>query len=78
MMRLGLSSGAAPARLLDRLGERLRHVRILGGGPEAALHEGQGVGELMGRLALAGYTGTVILSPGSKLTWRVHVRKNVS
>jgi hypothetical protein len=68
--------GGTAARLLDRLGGRLRHIRILGGGPEAAMQEGRGVGELMGRLALAGYTGTVILSPSStryRVAWQTWV-----
>ena len=66
-------AGATAVRFLDRLGECLRHVRILGGGPEAAMQEGKGVGELMARLALAGYTGTIILSPSStmyRVAWR--------
>jgi hypothetical protein len=65
--------GTAAARLLARLGGRLRHIRLLGGGPEAAAQEGKGVGELMGRLAIAGYSGSVILSPSStryRLAWQ--------
>lgn len=59
--------------LLDTIGPRLRHVRLLGGGPEAAAQEGHGVGAAMGRLALAGYSGTVILAPSSaryRVAWR--------
>ena len=65
--------GATAARLLDNLGDRLRHVRIIGGGPEAAMQEGKGVGELMARLALAGYDGSVILAPSStrfRVAWQ--------
>ena len=65
--------GAAAERILTTLGSRLRHVRILGGGPEVTMHEGRGVGELMGRLALAGYTGSVILAPSSaryRVAWQ--------
>ena len=65
--------GAAAEPILATLGSRLRHVRILGGGPEVAMHEGQGVGELMGRLALAGYTGSLILAPSStryRVAWQ--------
>lgn len=64
--------GARGARLLERCGRRLRHVRLVGGGPEAALADGQGVGELMGRLALAGFDGSVVLVPSSsryRLAW---------
>ncbi len=60
-------------RLLERLEGRLRHIRLLGGGPEASLHEGRGIGEAMGRLALHGYTGTVALAPSSsryRLAWQ--------
>ena len=57
--------GLAGARLLALAGPWLRHIRIAGGGPEAALQEGRGVGALMARLALAGYDGVLILSPGA-------------
>ena len=69
----GGNVGATAARVLDALGDRLRHVRMLGGGPEAAMHEGKGVGELMGRLALAGYDGSLILAPSStrfRVAWQ--------
>jgi hypothetical protein len=69
----GGNVGATAARLLSRLGDRLRHVRIIGGGPEAAMQEGKGVGELMGRLALSGYNGSVILAPSSsrfRVAWQ--------
>lgn len=65
--------GRTVAALLDEVGPRLRHVRLHGGGPEAALHEGKGIGEMTGRLALAGYDGTVILTPTSsryRIAWQ--------
>lgn len=65
--------GDRVARLLDGFAERLRHIRLLGGGPEASLHEGEGIGEVMGRLALSGYAGTVALAPGSaryRVAWQ--------
>jgi hypothetical protein len=65
--------GAIGSRLLAQLGNRLRHIRILGGGPENVAHEGRGLGELMGLLAIAGYTGTVILAPSStryRMAWQ--------
>lgn len=65
--------GPQVAALLDALGSRLRHVRLHGGGPEAALQEGRGVGETMGRLALAGYDGTLVLTPSSpryRVVWQ--------
>ena len=43
----------------------LRYIRFVGGGPEASLQEGRGIGTLMGSLALAGYDGPVILTPSS-------------
>lgn len=67
------SIGADARRLLDRLGDRLSHVRLLGGGPEVSFHEGRGVGEMMGLLALEGYGGTVILAPREsryRLAWQ--------
>jgi hypothetical protein len=57
--------GAAGQRILRAAGDGFRHIRLIGGGPESAMHEGRGVGELMGRLALAGYTGSLVLAPGS-------------
>jgi hypothetical protein len=51
--------------LLERYPGRLRHVRLLGGGPEAAAQEGRGLGGLMRKLALAGYDGTLVLAPSA-------------
>ncbi len=65
--------GRTVAALLDEVGPRLRHVRLQGGGPEAALHEGRGIGEMTGRLALAGYDGTLTLTPTStryRIAWQ--------
>ena len=57
--------GARAVRVLDRFATRLRHVQMIGGGPEATLHEGRGVGEVMTRLALTGYDGAVLLAPSA-------------
>jgi hypothetical protein len=54
------------AGFLERAGGRLRHIRLQGGGPEASMQEGRGVGALMARLALAGFGGTVVLAPSSE------------
>lgn len=65
--------GDRVSRLLDRFGGRLRYIRLLGGGPEATLHEGVGIGEVMGRLALRGYAGMVALAPSSdryRVAWQ--------
>jgi hypothetical protein len=57
---------AADAELVLQQAEvALRYIRFIGGGPEAALQEGRGIGTLMGRLALAGYNGAVILAPSA-------------
>jgi len=64
--------GGTVAELLDQAGPRLRHIRLHGAGPEAVLDEGKGIGEMTGRLALAGYDGTVILTPSSsryRIVW---------
>jgi hypothetical protein len=58
-----VSAGAV--ELLAAVGPRLRHLRLHGGGPEASLQEGRGVGALMARLALAGFAGTIALAPSS-------------
>lgn len=57
--------GARTATLLDAAGPALRTILMIGGGPEAAMHEGQGVGELMARLALARYDGAFVLAPST-------------
>ena len=65
--------GARLAPLLDLAGESLEHIRLFGGGPETASQNGQGIGEAMGRLALAGFPGTVVVSPSSprfRVAWR--------
>ena len=51
--------------LLQRHPGELRHIRLLGGGPEAAMHEGAEVGAMMRRLALEGYQGTLVLAPST-------------
>jgi len=51
--------------VLRAAGRAPAYIRLIGGGPETALHEGRGVGTLMGRLALAGYAGPLILVPSS-------------
>lgn len=62
--------GATAAALLSGCREALVHIRLLGAGPESAMHEGRGVGDLMARLALSGFGGMVILAPSSP---RFHV-----
>jgi hypothetical protein len=53
------------ARIL-RHGELLTYVRLTGGGPEATMQEGRGIGAVMRQLALSGYDGTLILAPSSQ------------
>jgi hypothetical protein len=43
----------------------LHQICLLGGGPEAGLHHGAGIGHLMRCLALAGWRGSLILAPSS-------------
>lgn len=71
---LGLAWDADPAdpRFIDSAGEvlvaagaALEHIRLRGGGPESAMQEGQGIGSLMARLTLAGYTGSIAVSPST-------------
>lgn len=56
--------------VLAAAGERLRHVRLAGGGPEAVGQEGSGVGALVARLTLAGYRGALAIAP-SRERYRV-------
>ncbi len=52
-------------RVLRAGSDGLKCVRLLGGGPETALQEGRGIGPLMGRLAMRGYAGPLLLAPSS-------------
>jgi hypothetical protein len=58
-------TSAVAGDLIARAGSRLRHVRLYGGGPESSGQEGRGIGSLMARLALSGFTGTLALAPSS-------------
>lgn len=65
--------GAMAGSLLRHHGSALRHIRLQGGGPEAVMQEGTGVGEMMRRLGVAGYAGTLILAPSTpryRVAWR--------
>ncbi len=57
--------GAMAEPFLERFGNALGHIRLIGGGPEAAVQDGAGIGDLMRQLALTSYTGTVILAPSA-------------
>lgn len=57
--------GADVRDVLDGAGAQLRYIRFVGGGPEAAMQQGRGVGVLIGSLALAGYGGPLVLTPSS-------------
>jgi hypothetical protein len=59
--------------LLQRSPGRLRHIRLLGGGPEVMMQGGRGIGGMMRRLALAGYEGTLVLAPSTtryRVAWQ--------
>lgn len=67
------AAGERAAALLAVPGIALLHICLFGGGPELMIHEGRGLGELMGRLALAGYTGTLAVAPSSpqyRVVWQ--------
>jgi hypothetical protein len=54
-------------------GRLLRYVRLHGGGPEAELQTGTGVGALMASLAIARYRGSLVITPSSSrylYAWR--------
>ena len=57
--------GPMVAALLGRFAGALRHIRLLGGGPEAGTAENSGVGELMRQLAVGRYAGSLVLAPSS-------------
>jgi hypothetical protein len=54
------------AARIQRAGLDIGYVRLVGGGPEAAMQEGRGIGPLMGTLALSGFAGALILTPSSQ------------
>jgi hypothetical protein len=56
---------AGDAAQILRHATLLAYVRLVGGGPEAVMHEGRGIGGVMKQLALAGYAGPLILTPSS-------------
>jgi len=56
--------GGDAERILQRTGE-IEYVRLAGGGPETGTQEGRGIAPLMRALALASYSGPLILTPSS-------------
>jgi hypothetical protein len=65
---------AADAALILQREAKLACVRLLGGGPETALQHGRGIGPLMRRLAMAGYSGPLIVTPSDhryRIAWSV-------
>jgi uncharacterized protein (DUF2249 family) len=56
----------ASSAILLAVGERLRLVRLHGGGPEQRDQDGRGIGPLLGELALSGYAGPIVLCPSSR------------
>ncbi len=61
----GTTTAMDAAGVLELCGARLRHIRLLGGGPEAAAQEGLGIGALAVHLALGGYRGALALAPST-------------
>lgn len=56
--------GDAAAVLLGA-SETLAYIRLRGGGPELSAHDGAGLGELLGKVALSHYSGTIALAPSA-------------
>ncbi len=60
-------------RAADATGDRLTHVRLFGGGPEAADQDGTGVGGLMCQLARKRFRGALVVTPSHRryrVAWR--------
>lgn len=66
-LRPGLDDPRFTNYVLSSSGERLAYIRLFGGGPEAHAQTGTGIGAAMGRLALARYSGPLVLVPSSPL-----------
>lgn len=70
-MTIGVTLNAAHADVMAVAspwfdGDLPAHITLQGGGPEASLHEGRGIGTLMTRLSLATYPGTLTLAPTAR------------
>lgn len=61
-----VSDPAGDADRIMRQNGRPGSIRLVGGGPEAALQHGRGVGATLRVLALAGYDGPLIVTPSSR------------
>lgn len=60
------SLGDTCQAVMQASGDSLVGVRLCGGGPESQLHEGRGIGTLMAKLALSGYTGFLSITPSDR------------
>ncbi|MBV6522482.1 MAG: hypothetical protein MNPFHGCM_02630 [Gemmatimonadaceae bacterium] len=58
--------GALCDRILEASDDMLVGVRLCGGGPEGTLHEGRGIGAVVGRLVVAGFNGALTLAPSDR------------
>lgn len=71
LLATGVTLNAVQGNVLDAArawfdGDLPQHITLQGGGPEASLYEGRGIGSLMSRLSLAGYQGTLTLAPTAR------------
>jgi hypothetical protein len=57
---------AADAADILRHAHLLAYVRLVGGGPEALMQEGRGIGSVMRQLTMASFNGPLILTPSSQ------------
>lgn len=64
-MRPGRDDPRFTRYVLSLAGDQLAYVRLFGGGPEAHAQTGAGIGSVMGTLALARYSGPMVLVPSS-------------
>ena len=66
------------AAVRTRLDGSVDLIVLRGAGPEAAQHEGRGIGALMTRLTLSGYRGVLSLAPSSNAVlpvWRTWLQQ---
>lgn len=69
----GETTSGDVSRAADATGDRLTHVRLFGGGPEAADQDGTGVGTLMSQLARRRFRGALVVTPSHRryrVAWR--------
>lgn len=65
-LRPGIDDPRFTSYVLSTAGDRLAYIRLFGGGPESLAQTGTGIGSTMAHLALARYSGPLVLVPSDR------------